>query len=127
MEKYFLPIFNSTYYLRTIVARNYPANETKYENRIPIVLLHGFASGVGLWCKNLDSLSASRRVYAFDNLGFGRSSRPNFPMTAEEVEDRFVEVVEDWRINIKLKNFILIGHSMGGFLAAAYAIAHPSR
>nr|CDS28415.1 abhydrolase domain containing protein [Hymenolepis microstoma] len=94
---------------------------------MPMLLIHGFASGVGLFCKNLDSLSETRRVYAFDLLGFGRSSRPHFPETAEEVENKFVEVIEEWRKHMDLDKFILLGHSMGGFLATSYALSYPER
>lgn len=38
-------------------------------DNVPLVLLHGFGSGVGLWCLNLDSLSANRSVYAMDIIG----------------------------------------------------------
>ncbi|KAL5970207.1 Lyso N-acylphosphatidylethanolamine lipase [Taenia solium] len=110
--------------------KNFPKSKSvqlECEHRVPLVLVHGFASGVGLWCKNFDALSTSRRVYAFDLLGFGRSSRPPFPEAAEEVEDKFVEIIEEWRKNIRLDKFILLGHSMGGFIAASYALSHPER
>lgn len=125
-----MPIYDSSLYLRTVIARNFSKSKSvqrECEYRVPLVLIHGFASGVGLWCKNFDTLSTSRRVYAFDLLGFGRSSRPPFPDTAEEVEDKFVEIIEEWRKNIKLEKFILLGHSMGGFIAASYALSHPER
>nr|CAD7442784.1 unnamed protein product [Timema bartmani] len=94
---------------------------------IPILLLHGFASGVALWCLNLDSLAAQRPVYAIDILGFGRSSRPSFSSDSLEAENQLVRSVEEWRREMKLEKFILLGHSMGGFLAASYAIEHPDR
>ncbi|VDO04313.1 unnamed protein product, partial [Rodentolepis nana] len=129
LEKFFVPICDSKFYLRTIVARNYStkARESDCEKRMPMLLIHGFASGVGLFCKNLDSLSETRRVYAFDLLGFGRSSRPPLPETAEEIEMKYVEVIEEWRKNMDLDKFILLGHSMGGFLATSYALSYPER
>ncbi|KAL5107992.1 1-acylglycerol-3-phosphate O-acyltransferase ABHD5 [Taenia crassiceps] len=129
-EKFFLPIYDSSQYLRTVIARKFSKSNSllgECERRVPLVLIHGFASGIGLWCKNFDALSTSRRVYAFDLLGFGRSSRPPFPETAEGVEDKFVEMIEEWRKNVKLDKFILLGHSMGGFIAASYALSHPER
>ncbi|XP_023315836.1 protein ABHD4 isoform X1 [Trichogramma pretiosum] len=91
----------------------------------PIVLLHGLGAGVALWVFNLDSLAKHRPVYAIDLLGFGRSSRPNFSSDAKEAEDQLVRSVESWRRETQLDKFVLLGHSMGGFLAASYAIKHP--
>ncbi|XP_034945385.1 (Lyso)-N-acylphosphatidylethanolamine lipase isoform X2 [Chelonus insularis] len=96
-------------------------------SKTPIVLLHGLGAGVALWCLNLDSLSQERPVYAMDLLGFGRSSRPTFSNDAREAESQLVRSVEEWRREMQLDKFVLLGHSMGGFLAASYAIEHPNR
>ncbi|KAL0278679.1 UNVERIFIED_CONTAM: hypothetical protein PYX00_000429 [Menopon gallinae] len=96
-------------------------------NKTPMLLLHGLASGVALWVLNLDSFAASRPVYAIDVLGFGRSSRPTFSSDAMEAERQLVQSVEEWRREMNLDKIILLGHSMGGFLAASYAIRYPDR
>ncbi|KAJ7983768.1 hypothetical protein DPEC_G00372840 [Dallia pectoralis] len=95
--------------------------------KCPLVMVHGFGGGVGLWIHNLDALSASRPVYAFDLLGFGRSSRPTFPSDAVLAEEQFETSIELWRECVGLDNMILLGHSLGGYLATSYAIQHPSR
>ncbi|XP_021113269.1 1-acylglycerol-3-phosphate O-acyltransferase ABHD5 isoform X3 [Heterocephalus glaber] len=96
-------------------------------NKTPLILLHGFGGGLGLWALNFGALSADRPVYAFDLLGFGRSSRPRFDSDAEEAENQFVESVEEWRCALGLERMILLGHNLGGFLAAAYALKYPLR
>ncbi|ERE75144.1 1-acylglycerol-3-phosphate O-acyltransferase ABHD5-like protein [Cricetulus griseus] len=96
-------------------------------SKTPLVLLHGFGGGLGLWALNFEDLSTDRPVYAFDLLGFGRSSRPRFDSDAEEVENQFVESIEEWRCALGLNKMILLGHNLGGFLAAAYSLKYPSR
>jgi pimeloyl-ACP methyl ester carboxylesterase len=93
----------------------------------PIVLIHGFGGGVGLWSLNLDQLCVDRPVYALDLPGFAHSSRPLFSTDRIEAEQQFVDMIEEWRRGIGLnEQFILLGHSFGGFLSAAYAIRHPT-
>ncbi|XP_058475315.1 1-acylglycerol-3-phosphate O-acyltransferase ABHD5-like [Solea solea] len=95
--------------------------------RPPLVLLHGVGGGVGLWAQNLDSLSSSGPVYALDLLGFGRSSRPQFSRDAELAEEQFIAALEEWREKVGLEDMVLLGHNLGGYLAAAYTLKHPHR
>ncbi|XP_034016372.1 1-acylglycerol-3-phosphate O-acyltransferase ABHD5-like [Thalassophryne amazonica] len=95
--------------------------------RFPLVLLHGFGGGVALWTQNLDSLSSSGPVYALDLLGFGRSSRPQFSTDPEEAEDQFLDALEKWREKVGLEEMVLLGHNLGGYLAAAYTLKYPHR
>ena len=100
---------------------------TENKSRSPLVMVHGFGSGAGLWAMNYDDISKTQPLYAFDVLGFGRSSRPSFPSEGAEVETEFVEAVERWRKEVGLTKFILLGHSLGGYLACAYALRYPHR
>lgn len=59
--------------------------------------------------------------------GFGRSSRPVFSKDAKEAENQLIRSVEEWRREMQLDKIVLLGHSMGGFLAASYAIKYPDR
>ncbi|XP_078253768.1 1-acylglycerol-3-phosphate O-acyltransferase ABHD5 isoform X2 [Rhinoraja longicauda] len=97
------------------------------QSKTPLVLIHGFGGGVGLWTLNFDALSLQRTVYAFDLVGFGQSSRPHFSSDSELAETQFVESIEEWREKMGMENMILLGHNFGGYLAAAYTIKYPQR
>ena len=120
LEEKFVKINNGSNRLRTIIAN-------KNSSKTPLVMLHGMGSGIGLWALNLETISGSHPVYAFDILGFGRSSRPKFSHDPLVAEAEFVEAIEDWRKEVGLDKFVLFGHSFGGYLASSYAMRHPDR
>lgn len=95
----------------------------------PVVLIHGFAAGIGTWILNFDSLASTtvdRKIYAFDLIGFGRSTRAPFDLNGD-VEGQFVDSIEKWREKQGIEKFILLGHSFGGYLSASYALRYPER
>ncbi|XP_046722317.1 1-acylglycerol-3-phosphate O-acyltransferase ABHD5 [Silurus meridionalis] len=105
-------------------------NETQdsEHSHVPLVLLHGFGGGVGLWIKNLAALALSgRSVYALDLLGFGQSSRPAAGSHAQEEEEKLVQSLEEWREVVGVELMVLLGHNLGGFISTAYALKHPHR
>ncbi|KAI6652747.1 1-acylglycerol-3-phosphate O-acyltransferase ABHD5 [Oopsacas minuta] len=91
----------------------------------PIVLLHGFGVGLGMFIKNFDTICQHADVYAIDLLGFGRSSRPNFSTRPNQIVQQYIQSLEDWRVAVGLNKFILLGHSFGGYLSTWYAMRYP--
>lgn len=91
-----------------------------------LVMVHGYAASQGFFFRNFDALASRFRVIAVDQLGWGGSSRPDFTCkSTEETEAWFIDSFEEWRKAKNLSNFILLGHSFGGYVAAKYALKHP--
>lgn len=99
-----------------------------------LVMLHGYGAGLGFFYKNFEGLSRvpGWKIYALDMLGMGRSTRPPFKVHAKdakgkiaEAESWFVDSLEEWRKSRKIEKFTLLGHSMGGYMAVAYALKYP--
>ncbi|CAH6720393.1 cardiolipin-specific deacylase 1, mitochondrial [[Candida] jaroonii] len=98
-----------------------------------IVIVHGYGASLGLFLFNFGHLSSipGIRIHAIDLLGFGLSARPSFPKfkndtveQVEAVENWFIDSLEEWRIKRKINNFVLIGHSFGGYLSSCYAMKY---
>lgn len=99
-----------------------------------LVMLHGYGAGLGFFYRNFDAVSRlpGWKLYALDMLGMGRSSRPTFKINAKdktgkirEAESWFVDALEEWRIKKGIDRFTLLGHSLGGYMAVAYALKYP--
>jgi len=99
-----------------------------------LVMLHGYGAGLGFFYKNFEPLSRLKgwQLHALDMLGMGRSTRPPFKIKAKEREEAireaeawFVDALEEWRVKRKIDRFTLLGHSLGGYMAVAYALKYP--
>ncbi|RAS75631.1 alpha/beta fold hydrolase [Priestia endophytica] len=90
---------------------------------VPIILIHGVGLDLNMWHKQMKSLSSKYRVICYDMLGHGRSACPPGPYTL----DHFVKQLDDLFSSLNLSEAHLVGFSMGGLVAQAYAISHPNK
>ena len=77
----------------------------------PVVLIHGYPLNGASWEKQIPALvAAGHRVITYDRRGFGKSSQP----TAGYNYDTFAEDLRKLVSKLKLRDFALVGFSMGG-------------
>lgn len=83
----------------------------------PVVLIHGYPLSSSSWEKQVPVLlSAGYRVITYDRRGFGKSSQP----TEGYNYDTFAEDLRKLITHLKLRDFSLVGFSMGGGEIARY-------
>jgi len=87
---------------------------------LPIMTLHGGPGGTSCGNQLLEKLGDERPVVRYDQLGSGRSGRPD-DLSLWNTE-RFVEELHTIRQELGLEHFHLYGHSWGSALAAAYVV-----
>jgi len=86
-----------------------------------LVLIHGIGGDADDWAFRLQALSASHRVIALDLLGFGRSDKPLIDYSIAS----FVEALKRFLRTLPIEPTTLIGGSLGGWIAAAFALRFP--
>jgi 3-oxoadipate enol-lactonase len=89
----------------------------------PVVLLHGFPLHRGIWKGQLESLAAKSRTIAFDLPGFGQAGGMRTPESLEGI----TAVVDSSLHSIASPAAILVGHSLGGYMALQQYADHPER
>lgn len=87
---------------------------------IPVLALHGGPGGTSCGFALLEPLGDQRPIVRYDQLGTGRSGRPD-DLSLWTVE-HFVEELHVLRQELGLDQMHLLGHSWGGSLAAAYVL-----
>ena len=86
-----------------------------------IILLHGFLENKTMWEPFIPTLSKNHQIVSLDLLGHGASGCMGTVHSMENMADAVKAVL----IALKIKNCIVIGHSMGGYVALAYAEKNP--
>lgn len=95
---------------------NPTANET-------VIMLHGFTGSTKSWYEVIDQLPSDIRIIAVDLTGHGQSS-VKIPVERYQMEEQ-IEDLQALVVHLGLNRFTLIGYSMGGRVALAYACTYP--
>ncbi|MBP6576448.1 MAG: alpha/beta fold hydrolase [Chryseobacterium sp.] len=86
-----------------------------------LVLLHGFMENLSIWEDLKPYLSEKFKLIKIDLPGFGKSEVIAEVQTMESMADELRKVTD----HLKLNEFHLLGHSMGGYIALAFAEKYP--
>ncbi|MBD2441824.1 alpha/beta hydrolase [Dolichospermum sp. FACHB-1091] len=92
-------------------------------NGIPVVFLHGAWNDGSEWVSTMELLAEGIHCFALDLLGFGESANPDIHHSI----DLQVECLADFLEALKLEKVYLVGNSLGGWIAASYALKYPEQ
>jgi pimeloyl-ACP methyl ester carboxylesterase len=88
-----------------------------------LIFLHGSWSDGNQWLSVIEHLSQDYHCFALDLLGFGESERPKLHYSIQLQ----VECLLQYLDALHLPQVYLIGHSLGGWIAASYALKYLDR
>jgi 3-oxoadipate enol-lactonase len=91
----------------------------------PLLFLHGLGMGRQVWEPIINQLKNDNRCISLDLHGFGKNKAP------EELQripfSRWIVQIKDILEELCLDNIHLVGHSLGSFIALAFAAKYPSQ
>lgn len=104
-----------------------PAHFVQQGQGAPVLLIHGLAASLFDWRELLPALAAAGYAgYALDLLGHGESEKPP-RLEAYHIENVFNHF-QRWVEHLSLdSSLILVGHSLGGYLAMEFALRYPEQ
>lgn len=86
-----------------------------------VVLLHGFLENSSMWNSVSQELSKKYKVICIDLLGHGKTENTGYIHSMEDQANMVKAVLN----HLKLRKYILIGHSMGGYVGLAFSKLFP--
>ncbi len=93
------------------------------QNQNVVILIHGFLETSETWCNFSKELSQTKRVISVDLAGHGESSLYESPYTMCKYAEAILHVLEYENI----QSPFVVGHSMGGYVALAFAENYPEK
>lgn len=109
--------------MKNILYKNTKISFTDSGEGTVIVLLHGFLENKIMWQEYVDFFSQKYRIITIDLLGHGESDCLGYVHEMEDNAGAVHEVLEHLRID----KAIILGHSMGGYVALAFAELYPDK
>ena len=95
----------------------------RHGNGTPLVLLHGFPLDHHLWDEIVPLLKDSFDLIIPDLRGFGESETIDTPYTMEDYASDITGLLD----HLGIQKAAVVGHSMGGYVALAFARTYPER
>ena len=107
-----------------ILRMTYMDVQPAHPNGRTVVLLHGKNFGSDYWAQTIRALSErGYRVIAPDQIGFGKSSKPESRYTFEQLVSNTTLLLD----TLKTGRVAIVANSMGGMLGVHFANRHPER
>ncbi len=106
----------------TIKYKNINLYFTDEGNGEAVVLLHGFLENSTMWTNLVPEISKNHRVVTIDLLGHGQTDSIGYIHTMEMMAEAVKAVLE----HLQIEQAKFVGHSMGGYVALAYAESYIS-
>ncbi len=107
--------------INSILFKNTSISYTDEGKGTAIVLLHGFLENKKMWDTFVPEFSKKYRIITIDLLGHGNSEPLGYVHSMEDNADVVHAVLSELRI----RKAALVGHSMGGYVALAFAELYP--
>ncbi|MFN7947371.1 MAG: alpha/beta hydrolase [Blastocatellia bacterium] len=88
-----------------------------------VILLHGLGGDASNWAMTVPALAKNYHVYVPDQIGFGQSDKPliNYRVAT------LVEFLNGFCKKLGIEKASVVGNSLGGWTAAAFALAYPDK
>ena len=113
-----LDALDQRYPLRTVACRRGTLGWREAGAGPAMVLLHGIGSGSLAWVGQFEAFAATHRVMAWDAPGYGVSS----PLGTESpMATDYAQALTEWLESLAIRSPVVVGHSLGALVAAAFA------
>ena len=107
--------------MKQIIYKNTAISYSDIGTGSTVVLLHGFLENKTMWKDLAPNLSKKNRVLSIDLLGHGETECLGYVHSMEEN----AEIVKAILSRLRIRKAVIIGHSMGGYVALAFAELYP--